>query len=117
MAGCTDGRGSVNGTVSIDGKPVGSASVTFVKQGGELAREGAVVRDGSFHAVVPPGKYKLEVNGQKVVGKRKQKAFDGTDEEVELTEEMFPERYNAKTDLLEDIRPGINTIKLELKGR
>jgi hypothetical protein len=117
VVGCGNGKGSVSGTVTIDGKPVASGSVTFVKQGGELAREGAVIRDGSFQAVVPPGKYKLELNGQKVISKRKQKAFDGTDEEVEITEELFPERYNSKTELTEEIKPGANTIKLELKAK
>ena len=74
--------------------------------------------DGSFSIPnVPPGKYKLELNGQKVISKRKQKAFDGTDEEVEITEELFPERYNSKTELTEEIKPGANTIKLELKVR
>jgi len=56
----------------------------------------------------------LEVNGQKVIGKRKQKAFDGTDEEVEITEEAFPPRYNTKSELLQEIKPGANAIRLDL---
>jgi hypothetical protein len=64
---------------------------------------------------LPTGKYKLELNGQKVVGKRKQKAFDGSDEEVDLTEELFPPRYNSQSELIEDIKAGANTIKLDLK--
>src|SRR5438552_15350285 len=74
-SGCSDGKGIVNGTVTFDGQPVASGMVTFVKQGGELAREGAVIKDGSFQALVPPGKYKLELNAQKVTGKRTQKGF------------------------------------------
>jgi len=116
LPGCSDGKSSVKGSVTIDGQPVGSGSVTFVKQGGELAREGAVIQGGSFHATLPPGTYKLELNGQKVVGKRKQKAFDGTDEEVEITEEAFPPRYNTKSELLQEIKPGANAINLDLKS-
>lgn len=116
MLGCSDGNSSVSGTVTLDGQPVTRGAVTFVKQGGELAREGAVIQDGKFQAVLPPGKYKLELNGQKVVGKRKQKAFDGSDEEVELTEELFPARYNTQTELIENIKPGANAIKLDLKS-
>jgi hypothetical protein len=116
LLGCSDGKSSVTGAVTIDGQPVASGSVTFVKQSGELAREGAVIQGGSFHATVPPGTYKLELNGQKVVGKRKQKAFDGTDEEVEITEEAFPPRYNTKSELLQEIKPGANAIKLDLKS-
>ena len=116
LVGCSNGKSSVTGSVTIDGQPVASGSVTFVKQGGELAREGAVIQGGSFHANIPPGTYKLELNGQKVVGKRKQKAFDGTDEEVELTDEVFPPRYNTKSELLEEIKPGANVVTLDLKS-
>ena len=116
LLGCSDGKSSVTGSVTLDGRPVASGSVTFVKQDGELAREGAVIHGGTFHAAVPPGKYKLELNAQKVVGKRKQKAFDGSDEEVEITEELFPPRYNTNSELLQEIKPGANVIKLDLKS-
>ena len=114
--GCSDGKSSVTGSVTLDGQPVPSGSITFIKQGGELVREGAVIQGGSFRAALPPGTYKLELNGQKVVGKRKQKAFDGTDEEVELTDEAFPPRYNTKSELVEEIKPGAKVIKLDLKS-
>jgi len=116
IPGCSDGKSSVTGSVTMDGQPVASGSVTFVKQGGELAREGAIIQGGTFRASIPPGTYKLELNGQKVVGKRKQKAFDGTDEEVDLTEEAFPPRYNTNSELIQEIKPGANTIKLDLKS-
>ncbi len=116
LMGCGDGKGSVQGTVTFDGQPVANGTVTFVKTEGGLIREGAVIKDGSFQAHVPPGKYKIEVNAQKVVGKRRQKGFSGAEEEVELTEEMFPERYNTKTELSEEIKSGPNIIKLDLKS-
>src|SRR5437762_10941765 len=62
LLGCSDGKSSVTGSVTLDGQPVASGSVTFIKQGGELAREGAVIHGGSFHAAVPTGKYKLDLN-------------------------------------------------------
>ena len=74
-----------------------------------------VLKNEVCQAVVPPGKYKLELTGRKVVGKRKQKSFDGTDEELEVTEELFHERYNIKSELSKEIKPGSNTIKLDLK--
>lgn len=117
LAGCGDDKGSVIGTVTFDGQPVANGAITFVKSEGGLVREGAVIKDGSFQARVPPGTYKIEVNAQKVVGKRKQRGFSGEVEEVELTEELFPERYNTKSELREEIRPGPNTIKLDLKSK
>ena len=117
LLGCSDGKSSVHGTVTLDGQSVARGSVTFTKQGSELVREGAVIQDGGFHAVIPPGTYKLELNGQKVVGKRKQKAFDGSDEEVEITEELFPQRYNTQSQLIQEIKSGANAVKLDLKSR
>jgi hypothetical protein len=114
--GCSDGKSVVTGTVTMDGQPVASGAITFIKTEGELVREGAVIQDGNFRASVPPGTYKLELSGQKVVGKRKQKGFDGKDEEVELTEELFPEQYNTKSELTEVIKPGKSTMKLDLKS-
>ena len=88
--------------------------VTFVKAEGELVREGAVIQNGAFQAAVPPGKYKIELNAQKVIDKRKQKGFDGKEEEVEVTGELFPPQYNSETELIEEIKPGSNTLKFDL---
>lgn len=117
-SGCGDGKGAVvKGTVMLDGKAVPNGSVTFVKSEGGLVREGATITDGAFTANLPPGKYKVELNGQKLVGKRKQKGFDGKMEEIDLTEEMFPENYNSKSELSEVISAGNNTIKFDLKSK
>ena len=117
LAGCRDDQGSVTGTVTFDGRPVTTGAITFMKTDGGLVREGAVIRDGFFQARMPPGKYKIEVNAQEVVGKKKQKGFDGNDEEVELTKEMFPDRYNTKTELSKDVSAGANTVILDLKSK
>jgi hypothetical protein len=116
FAGCdnTD-KGTVSGTVTFDGQPVPTGAVTFVKEDGELVREGAVIQDGKFQASLPPGKYKIELNAQKVVGKRTQVGMDGKSEEVVTTEELFPARFNTQTELREEIERGAQTIKLDLK--
>lgn len=114
--GCGDEKSSVSGTITFDGQPVASGMIAFVKSEGELVREGAIIKDGTFLAHIPPGNYKIELNAQKIVGKRKQKGFDGKDEEVELTEELFPERYNRKTELTTTVARGTNTLKLDLKS-
>src|SRR5215469_12264465 len=116
LTGCGDGKGTVQGTVTFDGQPVADGAITFVKKDGKLVREGAVIRDGNFQARMPPGQYKIEVNGQKVVGKTKERGKDGALEEVDMMEELFPERYNTKTELTEEIKSGRNTIKLDLQS-
>lgn len=118
LAGCGDGKGTVSGTVSLDGQSVNNGSVTFVNtDGGTLRREGAIIRGGKFEATVPPGNYKVELNSQKVIGKRTQKGFDGKDETLEITQEMFPDKFNVKTELTLEIKPGSNPVTLDLKSK
>lgn len=116
-SGCSDGKAKVTGSVTFDGQPVTSGVVTFVRKEGQLVREGAVITQGSFQAVLAPGTYQVELNGQKVSGTRKQKGFDGKDEVLEITEELFPDRYNLKTELVAEIKPGQNTLKFETKAK
>ena len=117
LPGCSDGKTPASGTVTFDGQPVANGSVTFIGTDAAAAREGAVIKDGKFTTNLPPGKYKLELNAQKVIGKRKQKGFSGEIEELEITEELFPERFNTKSDLYEEIKPGQTEIKLDLKSK
>jgi len=116
LLGCGERKSTVNGTLTFDGQPVQSGMITFVRSEGELVREGAVIQSGAFRVTLEPGEYKIELSAQKVVGKRKQKGFDGKDEEVELSEELFPERFNTKTTLMKKVGPGTNTMTLDIKG-
>jgi hypothetical protein len=115
LLGCSDGKSTVRGTVTFDGQPVSSGAITFVKKDGELIREGAVITNGAFHATLPPGNYQVELSARRVVGKQKQKGFDGKDEEIELSEELFPARYNTSTTLSAKIDPGANTLKFDIE--
>jgi hypothetical protein len=117
LVGCGSDVGIVSGAVTLDGQSVPNATVTFVKQDeANPAREGAVITDGKFQAKIPPGKYKLELNGQKVIGTRTQKDFDGKDEVLTQTGELFPPKYNKDSTLIEEIKVGPNPIKLELSS-
>jgi hypothetical protein len=116
-AGCGDGQAAVDGTLTFDGQPVEAASVTFVRSDGESGRAGAVVTGGRFEVRLPPGRYKVEVTGRKVVGTRKQKGFGGEVEVLELTEELFPDRYNTRTTLTADLTAGSNPLRLDLKSK
>jgi hypothetical protein len=116
-AGCGDGKEGVRGAVTLDGQPVKTGTITFVSSEGSLIREGAVITNGAFTARVPPGKYKVELNAQHVVGTRKQLGFDGKEEELTLSEELFPDHFNSKTELTEVISSGGTIITLNLKSK
>jgi hypothetical protein len=118
LVGCAKGPSTVTGTVTLDGQPVANGSIRFIKEeGGALVREGAVITGGSFQAQVPPGKYRLELSGTKVTGKRTQTGFDGKDETIETTDELFPEKFNTKSVLSEEIKAGPNELKLDLQSK
>ena len=87
-----------------------------MKSEGGVVREGAIIKDGKFQAH-SAGQIQDRGPRQKVVGKRKQKGFDGEDEEIELTEEMFPERYNTKTELRRRSNRAPTRSKLDLKSK
>lgn len=116
LAGCGDGKVPVEGTVRLDGEPIPDGAILFVREDPPL-REGAVIQDGAFKARVPPGRYRLELNSQKVVGKRKQIGFDGKEEELPITAERFPEWFNTKTQLSEEIRADMKKLELDLKSK
>jgi len=115
LVGCGSGTSSVSGTVSLDGQPVKSGSITFVSTKSD-AREGAVIQDGKFQVELPPGKYRLELSGQKVVGRRTQKDFEGKDETLEVTAELFPAKFNINSQLIEEIQSGSQLLPLDLKS-
>lgn len=114
LSGCGESQSTVAGSVTFDGQPVASGMVTFVSSDGPLARAGAVISNGAFRTQLAPGNYKVELNAQKVTGKRRQKGFDGKDEEVELTAELFPPKYNAQTTLTAKVERGENKLQFDV---
>ena len=117
FAGCAnDGKATVDGTITFDGKPIPVGSIVFTKTEGGLVAEGAVIREGVFRVALPLGTYKVQVNARKVVGKTKAVGV-GDPVEVEMTAEMIPDRYNAKTELSVDVKSGTRDLKLELHSK
>ena len=109
LTGCGDGQARVSGTVKFDGQPV-STGASCSSRGTAARARAASSRTASSRRRLPPGRYKIEVRATKVTGKRTQKGFDGKDEEIELTDEMIPDRYNTKTELVEELKSGSNTV-------
>jgi len=115
LTGCGDDLCTVDGTVTFEGQPVAQAAILFVGGDNQSIREGAVVQDGRFQIRLKPGRYRIELTGQKVVGKRTQKGFDGQLEEINITRELFPAKYNEKSELSEEFTAGRRTLSLDLK--
>jgi hypothetical protein len=72
LSGCTPPKTEtvkVTGKITLDGKPIEQGAIKFIAADGSTPAGGGSISNGTYLAEVPPGKKKVLVNGQKVVGK------------------------------------------------
>jgi hypothetical protein len=117
VVGCNnDNMADVTGTVAVDGKPVAKGSIGFIPADGKAQTAGAEIKDGKYSARVPIGNSKIEIRVPKVVGKKK--LYDTPDSPVQdLMAETLPEKYNEKTELTFEVKPGTNEKNWELSTK
>jgi hypothetical protein len=121
-SGC--GRGSpelgrVEGTVTLDGKPLAGARIEFQPQITEVEDASP-----SYATSDESGRYELIYGvGQKgaMIGRHSVSISTGADYNdgegmVKSIPERVPPRYNSETELTRDVEPGSNTIDFELEG-
>jgi hypothetical protein len=120
VTGCGEsGRSGVQGTVNLDGKPVDGGRISFIPPDPK----------GVYaHADIKEGKYELDARQGPGLGtcrvvivwyKKTGKKVVGSDPPnlVEETKQVIPDKYNDKSSLKEEIKPGMNTFNYELKTR
>jgi hypothetical protein len=116
--GCSQGpaTATVNGEVTLDGKPVPKGHLQFTPVDGQGQTGGALIADGKFTAQIPVAKMKVEIHAPKVVGKRK--AYDTPESpwEDEVAESL-PAKYNVTSDITLDVKPGSQDVKYDLKSK
>ena len=118
IAGCPGfaAHGKVNGTVTLDDRPLKEGNVRFVPVDGKSQTASAKITDGKFTAAVPVGEMRVEFSAGKVVGKTKM--YDSPDSPtVEDVWELIPERYNTKTELKIKVSRGTNEVQFRLKSK
>ena len=97
LAGCNRNKVDtirVTGTVTLDGKPVEMGAIKFYAEDGNSPGGGGVIKDGAYIANVPPGKKKVVINGNKVVGT--EKVYDTPDSPMrDKIEQITPPIYNS----------------------
>jgi hypothetical protein len=117
LVGCSDGRSTVSGTVTLDGQPLGrtetrNVTIMFMPESGSGTPASAMLDDSGYYVVatgaqsgLAPGKYivtlaaiEASASGKRVVS---------------------PERYtNAReSDLRADVEPGSNTFDFDLSSK
>jgi hypothetical protein len=116
--GCSTGPAvaTVNGTVTLDGKPLKEGTVNFIPLSENVPVAGEPIKDGKFTATVPVAKMRVEIHANKVIGQRK--AYDTPDSPVvPIVEEAIPKRYNAESTLTIDVQRGSQDVPYDLTSK
>lgn len=128
LAGCSGSSGddlpreAVSGTVTLDGAPLPSGSISFSPDGGGPGGGGGTITDGRFSIArevgLPPGNYKVAINSAKKREDQTKPAQAGGGKSVAVAKELIPTKYNARSQLKVEIKKGGgNDLKLELESK
>jgi hypothetical protein len=108
--GCSRGNqpelGNVHGRVTIDGKPLSGVVVSFQPIQGGRQSSGETDDQGGYELI-----YLRDIQGAKV---GKHRVAVGSSDLVTPPKKRLPARYNAKTTLEAEVRPGDNEIDFPL---
>ena len=119
-AGCGSSYslGTVTGTVTLDGKPLPQATVTFSRGQGRMS-VGTTDEQGRYKLLytvnqqgAEPGTHTVSITTQidAVSGEGDLAAVKGR-------KEVLPPRYNEKTELTAEVKRGSNTIDFPLSSK
>ncbi len=104
--GCS--RGTIEGTVTLDGQPLAEGYVNFRPEPGTHGSgAGAPVENGEFaiEGLAEPlaGSYRVEITA---TGKTGKMTIDGSGQKREAEGQILPDRYNTQSTLQEEVKPG-----------
>jgi len=122
LTGCNPPRTQtvkVTGKITIDGNPIEQGAIKFMAVDGDTPVGGGSISNGTYIAEVPPGKKKVLVNGQKLVGKEplyKDMPDSPTRDKLERT---TPLAYNNQeaTPLVADIKGETKDLDFDLDSK
>lgn len=135
VAGCDSGppTGDVTGTVTMDGKPLTNAIVSFVPQGGGQTAIGKTDSSGKYelyrrgergaligsHTIVittvqEPAAAAPSISSDSDEYLKQAAGGNPSDYNQAIVKEPIPARYNKQSTLVMEVAAGENTIDLEL---
>jgi len=119
LLGCGAGAGAgVSGTVTLDGSPLDDATVTFVPtSGGQRQAAWATTKNGQYAIVAKDGlgtgEFRVEIRALRATdGKTNQ-----NDPTLITAKEAVPSKYNGRSELKTEIKPGPNVANFDLKSK
>jgi hypothetical protein len=103
---------SVTGTVTVDGQPLKTGDIRFDPEVAGMAPDAAVITDGKFSLRAKTGKKRVVITATRDVPGQTKKGAMG--EDIPVTEDFIPARYNTSTELIETVTTGTNSFKFDL---
>jgi len=111
--GCAAKKGTIEGTVTLDGEPLPKGSIQFYPTEGVGQSAGTLIIDGNYKTEASVGVNKVVINSTKVI--RRVKLYDTPKSPmVDHVMEALPARYNARSELTVTVKSGTNTMNFEL---
>lgn len=108
--------GSVSGTVTLDGSPVSDALVSFSpKRNGGSPSAGKTDSGGQYTLQYTRSAAGAEIGEHDVKISTYQSANPDAEPPRTAVAETIPMKYNYKSELTREVKPGRNTIDFELK--
>jgi hypothetical protein len=119
FAGCGGDAGvTVSGKITLDGSPLDDATISFVPLAGGQRNAGwASVENGQY--VIPEsselgsGNFRVEVRALRATGEKSNQ----NDPTLINAKEALPSKYNSKSELAAELKPGANSVDFDLKSK
>lgn len=117
IVGCSSGLAVVEGTVTFDGAAVSRGMISLESPDGKGTSSGSGVENGTYRILdVQPGPKLVRISAVKVIGKGKDSEIQDS-AEVEVTEELLPQKYNNATELRLDVSAPKTTHDFKLEAK
>jgi len=118
LVGCGSRSGldlhRVTGKVTFDGEPVKDGRILFRATDGDQRAFSGPIENGLYKLEARPGKMRGEITASRIVPGKFDTSNPG--EKVPIGEMYIPARYNSKTELTTEVKPGSNTADFALIG-
>ena len=102
--GCEHGppKGTVKGTVTLDGQPIDGGVITFVPSDGNSQPEAVTIAAGEYSVTMPVGDKRVEIYWAPSSGQVGDTATQGREQIVQ----RIPAKYNAQSTLTHTVTKG-----------
>jgi hypothetical protein len=107
LVGCSGegSKGTVEGTVTLNGQPLEKGLIRFVPVDGNSQPADGTIAGGKFTVIAPVGDFRVEITSPRVVGQAKM--YDTPDSPtVDKIAEAIPAKYNVQTELQMTVSKG-----------